>query len=65
MFPEPLTPAAALEAADALRAGTVSVWVSPTTRHGDIFRRLISTYRVRVNDVPDAWLAALALNPLA
>jgi uncharacterized protein len=62
MLPDPLTPADALVAADALREAPASVWVSPTSRHWDIFARLISTHRLRVNDIPDAWLAALALD---
>lgn len=62
MLPDPLTPADALVAADALREAPASMWVSPTSRHWDIFARLISTHRLRVNDLPDAWLAALALD---
>lgn len=62
MLPDPLTPADALVAAHALRGAPASVWVSPTSKHWDIFAKLVSRHRLRVNDIPDAWLAALALD---
>lgn len=62
MLPDPLTPADALVAASTLRGAPASVRVSPTSRHWDIFATLVSVHRLRVNDIPDAWLAALALD---
>lgn len=62
MVSDPLTPADALVAANALRGAPASIWVSPTSRHWDIFAKLVSVHRLRVNDIPDAWLAALALD---
>lgn len=38
-----------------------TVRVRPRERHWDIFRRLCSTAGARGNNVPDAYLAALAL----
>jgi toxin-antitoxin system PIN domain toxin len=62
MLPDPLTALDAVVAAEALRAAPASTWVTPTARHWVIFANLVSAHRLRVNDIPDAWLAALALD---
>jgi toxin-antitoxin system PIN domain toxin len=51
----------ALEYCEALRAYPNTVEVSPGPRHWEIFASLCRTGRARGNHVPDAWLAALAL----
>ena len=58
--PTPMT--AALEAADALRTRPNCVRVTPSDRHWDIFRRLCGHSGVKGNLVPDAYLAALAID---
>ncbi|MBI4728225.1 MAG: PIN domain-containing protein [Acidobacteria bacterium] len=57
----PLDPEAAWQhVEDWLAAG--SAWIpQPTDRHAEILGRLIRTYRLRGNAIPDAALAALAL----
>jgi hypothetical protein len=57
----PLAPAAAWEfVADWLAAPRV--WVpQPTDRTAEILGHLVTTYQLRANLVPDAWLAALAI----
>jgi toxin-antitoxin system PIN domain toxin len=46
--------------ADVLRPRTARV-VSPSGRHWEIFADLVRSMRARANDVPDAYLAALAI----
>ena len=61
VFPHPLTPAEAWEAIDALLAHEV-VWTpAPTARHAEVFRAITERHGVTGNLVPDAELAALAL----
>jgi len=57
--PTPLEPALAF--ADAFRHHPNAVLVTPHARHWDIFTRLCREVDVRGNLVPDAWLAALAI----
>lgn len=62
MMRNPSGSAEAFAAVDEIRSGPASAVVAPTSRHWGIFGRLVTTYRLRDNDVPDAWLAALALD---
>ena len=57
--PSPL--AGALEFAEALRAAPNAVRVEPGERHWQIFTDLCRQAEARGNLVPDAWLAALAI----
>ena len=57
----PSTPEAAVGFCDAVRAAPASVPVEPGSRHWSTFSSLVTTQRLRANDVPDAYLAALAL----
>lgn len=57
--PEPVEPA--LSFADALRNAPNAVQVAPGPRHWGIFERLCREAAVRGNLVPDAYLAALAV----
>ena len=57
--PEPIE--SALAFADALRAQPNAVPVSPGDRHWEIFEGLCRDAQVRGNLVPDAYLAALAI----
>lgn len=57
--PEPIE--SALSFADALRSRPNAVPVSPGIRHWGIFERLCREAGVRGNLVPDAYLAALAI----
>ncbi len=57
--PTPLT--AAMDFAEALRAQPNCVSVAPGNRHWGIFRRLCLEADVRGNLIPDAYLAALAV----
>lgn len=59
---KPATPVAdAIAFVDALRGADNAVMVAPGTRHWAIFRDLCLRARARGNDVPDAFLAALAI----
>ena len=57
----PATAATALAFCDAVRAAPAAVEVRPTRRRWEIFSRLVDHLGLRGNDVPDAFLAALAL----
>jgi toxin-antitoxin system PIN domain toxin len=61
VFQEPSTPAQAVRFADALLAAPSATTVRPGSRHWQVFTELVATHRVRGNDVPDAYLAAVAL----
>lgn len=61
VFREPTPLAVALEFASALRSAPASVAVAPGPRHWPIFERLCRTTEARGNAVPDAFLAALAI----
>lgn len=61
VFTHPSTPSEAIAFADALlAAGQVSI-VRPGARHWPIFTGLVLEHRLRGNDVPDAYFAAVAL----
>ncbi len=61
VFREPTPLAAALAFADALRSSPAAVPVEPGERHWPIFTRLCRDVDARGNVVPDAYLAALAI----
>lgn len=60
-FNEPSAPAVALRFLEALRDRPNCVVVAPRARHWDIFTRLVREAGARGNLVPDAYLAALAI----
>lgn len=57
----PATPAEALAFCDAVRAAPSSQIVAPGRRHWEIFTDLVKETQSRANVVPDAYLAALAI----
>ena len=61
IYREPTNLADALAFVDALRSHPNVVQVAPGTRHWDIFRRLCTTAAAKGNLVPDAYLAAMAI----
>jgi toxin-antitoxin system PIN domain toxin len=61
VFNKPSPVAAAFEFADQLRGSPNSVRVDPGPRHWSIFRRLCLEVGAKGNLVPDAYLAALAI----
>jgi uncharacterized protein len=61
VFRRPTPPETALEFAELLRAQPNGVTVEPGRRHWDIFTGLCRTAGVKGNLVPDAYLAALAI----
>ncbi|MGH3498599.1 MAG: TA system VapC family ribonuclease toxin [Nocardioidaceae bacterium] len=65
IYRDPSTPEAALEFCDAVLDGGSAVRVRAGLRHWGIFCRLVRDHRLRANDVPDASLAALALENAA
>lgn len=62
VFTEPATPAEALAFAHAVRTGPACVPARPSSRHWPLFVELVRIHRLRGNDIPDAWYAALALD---
>ena len=60
VFQQPSTPAEAIAFAQALLEAPRAAVVRPGPRHWSIFRDLVTTHRLRGNDVPDAYYAALA-----
>lgn len=61
VFEQPAAPSEAIAFADALRAAPQAAIVRPGGRHWTIFSDLVTQHRLRGNDVPDAYYAALAL----
>ena len=61
VFNKPSPLADAIAFADQLREPPNSVRVEPGARHWDIFRRLCTTVGARGNLIPDAYLAAMAI----
>lgn len=61
VFDPPTPLPAALEFVDALKAQPSYVAIAPGNRHWGIFRRLCLESGVRGNLIPDAYLAALAI----
>lgn len=60
-FRLPSQPSQAVEFGTALLSAPATSVVRPGPRHWDIFADLVTTHRLRGNDVPDAYLAAVAL----
>lgn len=61
IFHDPAPPAAAVGFCDALLATPSAQLVHGSQRHWSIFGQLVASMRLRVNDVPDALLAAVAI----
>lgn len=61
ILPKPLAASDVLDFLDVLRSSPLVADVSPGRHHGGIFRDLCVAADVRGNLVPDAWLAALAI----
>lgn len=61
VFVTPTPTAVALDFANTLRESPATVSVRPGPRHWRIFQGLCDSIQARGNDVPDAYLAALAL----
>lgn len=61
IFDPPSSPAAALAFAQALRSAANAVPLSPGNRHWEIFTGLLEQTSAAGNAVPDAYLAALAI----
>lgn len=61
VYREPTPPETALAFCDAVRSAPAAVAIQPGARHWRIFRRLCADLGARGNTVPDAYLAALAI----
>ncbi len=61
MFTEPTTPREAWEAVDALLAAPAVMPLRAGDRHWTLFRQLADDIDARGNDIPDAYVAAYAL----
>lgn len=61
IYREPSTPSAVLSFCEALLTAPAVLRVRPGSRHWEIFANLVATHSLRGNDIPDAYLAALAL----
>lgn len=61
IFAEPTSPEEAWQAVDALVAAPAAMLVSPGERHWEVFRQLATDIDARANDIPDAYLAAYAV----
>lgn len=61
IFHPPTPIDAALEFANAFRSQPNAVTIAPGVRHWEIFQRLCRAAGARGNLIPDAWLAALAI----
>ncbi|GMU77336.1 MAG: hypothetical protein AMXMBFR46_01370 [Acidimicrobiia bacterium] len=61
IFREPTPTRVALQFVDAMRASPAVTAIDPGARHWGIFTGLCRSLGLRGNDVPDAFLAAIAL----
>lgn len=61
IYDEPSTSAECMEFVDLLLDAPSIQVVRPGPRHWRMFSELLTTYRLRGNDVPDAYLASLAM----
>jgi uncharacterized protein len=61
VYQEPSSPHTALSFCEAVRSAPRSVQLQPGPQHWAVFARLVADHRCRGNAVPDAYLAALAL----
>lgn len=61
IFKEPMSAEEAWQDVDALLAAPAAVRLTPGVRHWELFRRLADGIDARGNDVPDAFLAAYAV----
>ncbi len=61
VFVRPATPRQAVDFAEALLAAPAAVVVRPGPRHWQVFSGLVTSNRLRGNDVPDAYLAGIAM----
>lgn len=61
VFSDPTPLRVALSFADALRDHAAAIHVNPGARHWQLFRDLCVAIGARGNDIPDAYLAALAI----
>lgn len=61
VFREPTSPAEAWAAVDALLRAPATIALRAGSRHWDLFRQLAADIDARGNDVPDAYLAAYAV----
>lgn len=61
VFEQPSKPSEALAFAEALLAAPRAISVRPGARSWQIFAELVAQHRLRGNDVPDAYYAAIAL----
>lgn len=61
VYREPTPPDRALAFCEEVRAAPAAVPVRPGSRHWSIFSGLVSSTQARGNTVPDAYLAALAI----
>ena len=62
VFVEPTRPDQAWQIVDALIAAPAAMRLSPGPHHWDLFRQLAADIDARGNDIPDAYLAAYALD---
>lgn len=61
IYERPNTPQQCMTFADALLGAPAVDVVRPGPRHWGIFRRLVVDHRLRGSDVPDAYIASLAM----
>jgi uncharacterized protein len=61
VFADPTPLGVALRFVDALRDHAAAIHLSPGARHWPLFTELCMTIGARGNDIPDAYLAALAI----
>jgi uncharacterized protein len=61
VFASPSTPSEALQFVEEIRSACARRQVTPGPRHWALFTWLIRTLNAKASTIPDAWLAALAL----
>ncbi len=62
VYREPTPPGQALEFCRVVREAPSAIVVRPGPRHWELFARYVAELGIRSNDIPDAYLAALAMD---
>lgn len=61
LYDVPSSPQECMDFADALLRAPSAQAIRPGPRHWEIFSQLVTSHQLRGNDVPDAYLASIAL----
>lgn len=61
IFKQPSSLDEALEFCEIIKSSPSLIFIEPSSRHWKIFKKITTALHSRGNEIPDAWLAALAI----